>query len=322
VQSMAERPVVIIDQREPIERMAELFDEQGYDHRVEIMEAGDYRIGDMVFSLKSYNDLEQSVHTQHMHNEIEGMLKLPPEIGIMLIVWERETKDQKWVYKYTKGLQIRARQLAHTMNALYLPVRLVKYRKDAVAAMIETAKKADDRGGFPIQYRRRVEVISKTISPIERMYMQLPSVGRDTARRLAEKYPTIDTLVDAIQRTHEYDPDTFGSKQTWLETVWFADTGIGEVSGEKIKNILCDIVDDNPFYDLPIPKTKAKRLYKKYPTMEHLADAIEDTHIYDKQRFGSKKHWLTVVWYSNTGIGATLAERIVEHIERDGKDDG
>jgi ERCC4-type nuclease len=239
---------IIMDTREPVEIMKPLLEELGFTVSIRELPVADYIIyvpedgsPDMketdkaiAITMKSHTDFLDSLYRGHMHNEIMGMLGLPENYLIMMILWKPR-------YGLDKTKTIQANEKADMINLEYLPVMKFSNRLRAVEYMSKLYNKYSDRQiTFPLQFRRRVELAgSKNIDPILKIYMNLPGVGDLLARAMFEKYPTVVSLLNAMKRTRVYDREKYKSKKAWRTKVWYASIDkMGPTRANDIENVL------------------------------------------------------------------------------------
>ena len=218
--------------------MVPLLEELGFTTTVTQMPTPDYVIPlkngyNIAITMKSYDDFLQSIHSGHMHNEIQNMLSLPPRTLIYLLMWKPN-------YSYKRQQIAQVMNISDTVNCEYIPVVKAKNRIDSAHLMKKFWLKYIKEDN-PMQFRRRVELSgNKKTDPVTRLYLNLPKIGPVTAKSLKEHYPTMADLVDAVKDTAVYDKDRWKTKKEWRKVLWYTDVeNLGPTIAQKVERIMC-----------------------------------------------------------------------------------
>lgn len=233
---------IIMDSHEP-PVMKELLEDAGFEVVVGPLPVSDYVVLDkdgrskLYFSLKSNNDFIRSVYSNHLHNEIEAMLRLPDDMFTAVIVWKEKYIGGKG--RSSAGVRIAVSERIQKINALYLPVFSTKDREGAVGVMKKWAKKLYDEE-LPVQYSRKVELAGDMkMDPVFKLYLNLPGVGMPGAQAIYDKYGSFGDFVIDIKNSCTYHKELYNTKKYWLsDVVWYRDLPIGEKSAKKIENMV------------------------------------------------------------------------------------
>lgn len=237
---------IIVDSREP-DVMVELFAEAGFEVYIEQLPTGDCLVLGpddvpvMCFTLKSNNDMLESIYSNHLHNEIFDMLGLDPKIFIGMVLWnEKYIGCRKGSRSRGKFVKARVAERVEKINSFYLPIFKVKDRDGAVAVIKKWAERLyDGKIEFPVQYRRKVELVGdKKMDYNRRLFLSLPGIGEGNVDAIMAKYDTIPELIRDIAFSGEYRKYEFDTKKRWREMfLWYRDIPLGDKSAERIFEI-------------------------------------------------------------------------------------
>lgn len=185
---------VIVDEREDPSMVQIFFDlkiNSPYDLniKIETLDAGDYVVGGIVWSFKTYHDFINSLG-EHLDGEIIKMREAFSELLIpyALIVSLEGIDWKKDADGYGKTMKAK-----DTYN-WRLPVFVKDDRMSSVLFMLDYASKNIDK---PLLFMDRPLDIGKSNSTI-RFFSTFPGIGRNIATDIAEKYETPIDLIAAI----------------------------------------------------------------------------------------------------------------------------
>jgi len=211
---------IIVDSREP-EDIVGLLKSMGADVRVEMMEDGDYRIGDWLCTRKTIKDLFNSRNTGHLNDELVRLVA--KYINYFMIVEKNtyNTRDEmKIAHKTVESLRF------------ILPVLRTKSLRDTAETLIHIRDKISKNELGRLMYK---PVIYGASNALLKFYMSLPGIGLKGAMSLAEKYPhPIDFILD-VYDSGIYNEAIWDTKKQWKEERWSA--GVDGIGEKRFKDI-------------------------------------------------------------------------------------
>lgn len=231
---------ILMDSREPEDIMRPLLEAAGFEVEVTLLEAGDYLLPDlkMIWSWKGYLDFLTSVHNDHLKDEIAKMILMGNNYWQGLIVWKKNSKEQRYVPLLTKNKTIAIKNLVEYYNAMYIPTWDLGTRATGVEVMRRWYLKSLDRE-FPMQVHRNVVASDKNLPTMVRMLMGIKGVGEDLALKVYHKYKNIDRLTTSVKDTHIYNKDRWKTKKLWKTQHWYNDIDkLGPDKAERIHKAL------------------------------------------------------------------------------------